>query len=528
MEEVPPQNLNSLENQQPIIPSIPSNKPLTKRLVVLLLVLVVIVIAGAGYFLIRKTSEAPVSQTENSSVTKPSETGNANVVSGWKYYRVSNNVAYFQNREIVGADASTFQELGDRWAKDKNTVYQEGQKQTFLDPATVKVFPHVYVVDKAAVWVYGTGYYMRVDKTDADPTTFSVISHGYGKDKNNIYYFAQKLNADLQSFTLLRGANYPSSEGLASSWYAKDKNSVYYRSFVIQNADVQSFIFLGNEYAKDRNKVYYEGKILANADANTFALADGYAKDKNHVFYGDKTLNIEIDPASFTVVGGGAIKDSGRVYFPDYYEDKYKLASGVDAPTFQYVGVCASVEKSSGSYFKDRNHVFTENFSEGNPVNPVNQIDISSFQYFDNYGVAEGMPYSVSYAKDKNNVYKSCGEILAGADTTTFTDLKDGYVKDKNKIWYLADVIAGADTATFQSLGEGYAKDKSHAYFAGGVIEKADIATFIIVRENVAANEYGSVYAKDKSNVYSGSEIIEGVNPSNCTVESIENCSPNP
>jgi len=521
MEEIPPQNLNN--------PVVSSNNPLTKRLTILLLVLVIAGIGSGTYFLTKKASPEQVinPQTENTSAGDD-KIGNTNVVSGWKYYRVSNNIAYFQNREIVGADASTFQELGDRWAKDKSTVYQEGQKQTYLDSATVKVFPYVYVVDKAGVWVYGTGYYMRVDKTDADPVTFSVISHGYGKDKNNVYYFAQKIvTADVQSFTPLRGANYPSSEGLASSWYAKDKNAVYYRSDVIQNADVQSFAFLGDEYAKDKNKVYYEGKILANADASSFALADGYAKDKSHVFFGDKMLTIEIDPASFAVVGGGAIKDSKRVYFRNYYEDKYDLATGVDAPSFQHVGTCASVEKSSGSYFKDKNHVFTQNFSEGNPVNPVNQIDILSFQYFGDYGVAEGMPYSVSYAKDKNNIYRSCGEILNGADTTTFTDLKDGYAKDNSKVWYLADIISGADVATFQSLEGGYAKDKLHAYFASAVIEKADVATFITVKENVATNEYSNVYAKDKNYVYSGSEIVEGVNPASCTVESIENCSLN-
>lgn len=271
---------------------------------------------------------------------------------------------------------------------------------------------------------------------------------------------------------------------------------------MIQNADVQSFVSLGNKYAKDKNKVYYEGKILADADPNSFTLVDHYAKDMKHVFYDDKILNaeIDIDPSYFVVVGGGAIKDDRRVYFRNYYKDSYDLVIRADAPTFQFVGTCASFEKSSRSYFKDKNSVFTQKISEGNPLNPVSQIDISSFHFFGIYGVAEGVPYySVSYAKDKNNIYSSCGEILDGADVASFADLKDGYVKDKNKVWYLADIISGAD-----------------------------VATFTIVRENVAADEYGSVYAKDKSNVYFGSEIIEGVNPASCTIESIENCSPNP
>ena len=529
---MPPQNSNNQGDGQPIITD---NNPLIKRLAVLLIVLVAIGVASGGYFLMRKKvlpQQTPQTETP-SSIGNNAVDGNGNgetkANNPSKYYKVASSTVYYQNQEVVGADTSTFQELADRWAKDKSYVYWEGQKQRYLDPATAKVFPSVYVIDKAGVWVYGTGYYMTVDKTDADPSTFSVISHGYGKDSKSIYYFAQKIaNADVLSFTILRGANYPSSEMLVSSWYAKDKNSVYYRSSVIPNADVQSFVFLGSEYAKDKNEVYYEGKTLANADADSFALADGYAKDKNHIFYGDKILNIEIDPASFMVVGGGAIRDNKRVYFRDYYEDKYNLASGVDAPTFQYVGTCASAEKSSGSYFKDKNRIFIQNFSEGNPINPVNSIDVLSFQYLGDYGVAEGMPYSVSYAKDKNVVYHSCGKILVSADVSTFSDLKDGYAKDKNKVWYLADIISGADVATFQSLGEGYTKDRARAYFAGSVIEKADAGTFIVVKENITADEYGSVYAKDKNNVYSGTEVIEGANPENCTVESIKNCNPNP
>lgn len=397
---------------------------------------------------------------------------NASVINGWKYYRVSDGMVYYQNKKIADADPATFQELEDGWARDRNAVYEEGYKKAFLNPATVHVFPHVYIMDKTAVWVYGTGYYLRVEKTDADPTTFTVISHGYGKDKNNVYYFAQKIaNADVQSFTPLRDAAHSSAEGSASSWYAKDIHSAYYRSTVIQNADVQSFVFLGGEYAKDSRTVYYEGNPIANADAGTFALVGQYAKDKNHVFYGGKMLALEINPASFAVVGGVALKDNMRVYFRNYYKNTYDLVSGVDASTFQYVGACASVEKSGGSYFKDKNHVFIQNFSDSNPLSPVNQVDVSSFQYLGNYNVAAGMPYSVSYAKDKNTVYHSCGEPLAGANVSAFMDLKNGYAKDKSNVWYLAQVIAGADASTFQSTGKGYAKDKNHVYFAGKITD---------------------------------------------------------
>ena len=482
---------------------VPVHQEVKKQHWILLVVCLLVAIRSAftqtAYRNEVRKAESPTPSKTTSSTAGAKKNNSVNDAGDHKAYWVSENSVYYKNLEVTGADVATFQELTNGWAKDKKAVYLEGQKQDYLDAATVKVFPHVYVVDKAAVWVYGTDYYLRADKTNADPATFSVISHGYGKDKNGVYYFAQKIvNADIRSFTLLRDSSYPSSEGLASNWYAKDKNNVYYRSDVIKNADVQSFKYLGDEYAKDKNRVYYGGRMLA----------------------------IEVDPASFAIVGGGAIKDSKRVYFRNYNEDTYKLVADVDAPSFQYVGVCGSLEASAGRYFKDKNHVFTQNYSVGNPVKPVSYIDVLSFHYFGNHGVAQGMPYSVSYAKDKNNVYRSCGAILDGADVATFEDLKDGYARSKNKVWYLEDLISGADTASFESLGAGYAKDKARVYFAGKTIQNADVASFMLVIEYTADNKYSVVYAKDKNHVYSGSNIVEGVNPESCTTESIGNCNP--
>jgi hypothetical protein len=398
----------------------------------------------------------------------------------WNFYSVSYDKAFYQNEVIDGADVSTFQEISDRWAKDKNFVYREGKVQPYLDPETVRVFPHVYVTDKMAVWVYATNYYMTVDKTDADPLTFSVISHGYGKDKNSVYYFAKKIiNADPRTFTLFRGPDYPSMEGLASNWYAKDINNVYYRSSVITGADTKSFVYLGYEYAKDNNLVYYQGKALSSAKVESFSLVDeGYAKDRQHVFYEGKIANIEIDPAFFVVVGGGAIKDANRVYFRNSYNNSYDLANGVNASTFRYIGKCESFEMSVGSYFVDKNNVYTQKFFGRNPVAPVISADVASFYYFGVYEGENEVPYSVSYAKDKNNVYHSCGELLDGADSGTFVDLKDGYVKDRSRVWYLAKEVTGADATTFQSLGNGYAKDASRKYFGGFVIENVGTRSF--------------------------------------------------
>lgn len=439
--------------------------------------------------------------------TRPGEAKNTS----WEFYRIKNNAAYYRDKVMPRVDISTFQEIGNNWAKDKNHVYWEDQEQAYLDPVTVKVFPHFYVIDRSGVWLYGTGFHMKVIKMDADQATFSVISDGYGKDKNHIYYSDKIIvDADSESFVLLNKSTYP-LEGI-SSWYAKDVNDAYYRSSAISGADIKSFIFVGGDYAKDKYNVYYQGKVLLNADPKTFEIVGNYTKDKNHVFNGSEVLSVEISPSSFSVVTDSVIKDNKHVYFYDYLKKEYNLLSNVDAPSFKLIGSCGSVEMSGAGYFKDNNNIFIG-------TKPIDLIDVSSFEYFGNYSVAYGMPYSVSYAKDKNNVYYSCGEILKNADLDTFKDLKDGYAKDKNNVWYLAKIVKQDNLTTFKSLGNGYAKNKSHIYFAGVVINVVDIATFEILK-----SKYGGSYSRDKNNVYNGGEIVQGINPKDCTNGSLAEC----
>jgi len=425
---------------------------------------VITVVAGSGFYFLKNTNQTlkdkggnynVVDQTEEQAVpisSTPNETIVSNDIRKW--YDIGSSTVRHFGVEVKDADISTFQELGDRWAKDKNYVYESGLRQTFLDPETVRIFPHIYVADKSMVWVYATGYGGRFDKTDADPATFSAIpwtysgkSQGYGKDSDSVYYFSDKvIGADVLTFNFL------------GDGYAKDKNNVYYGSSTILNSDKQSFIFLGDGYAKDSNNVYHKGKILSGVDSASFTLVDGYAKDKNNVFRWGKILDIEIDPTSFSVVSDVVIKDDKRVYFRDY--DVYNLASNVDAGTFEYIGKCKCVEKSCRSYFKDKNNIFIEN-------KPIDLIDTPSFQYIGFYGTVRELPYSVSYSKDLYNVYHSCGLILEDANPSTFNDLGNGYAKDKNTVWYIANVIEEADIPTFTFLEGYYAKDKNYTYNDG-------------------------------------------------------------
>lgn len=535
MEEVPSQNLSSQGNEQPVILN---NNSFIKKITFLLLVLVVIFVAGKGFFFERTAEKLPITQTENSLATTTNEIVNIYDDNDWEYYVTRNGIISAQGAKI-DADIQTFQEIGYGWAKDKNMVYYSTHNQPFLDPATVRILSPHYAVDKSGVWALVD--LDRNYKIDADRATFSVLGStfeglggGYAKDKNNVYMDGGEklLNADAESFTLLY------EQDSSFSGYAKDKHNIYYVGNIIPNVGIQSFVLIGNSYAKDKNNVFYEGNVVKDADVNTFVLVGRYAKDNKHVFLGSHMLHIEIDPATFEVVIGDhhlwVIKDSKRVYFQDYqgykdYEPNSYLATGVDAPTFQFVGHCA-VSWLGWTYYKDKDHIYTESNSiESGPVKPIEIIDASSFEYFGGYSNLK--PYSAdpgdSYAKDKNNVYKGCSEIFDRADADTFMSLGGGYAKDKDEAWFFSDVIIGADVSTFKYIGKWYAVDKNHVYYNGEVVKKADPMTFILV-EGPDPNNWGQIdeYAIDKNYVYKGDRIIDGVSPVNCKSETIENCEP--
>ena len=136
-------------------------------------------------------------------------------------YILSDGKVYYENlrnrSEIEGADIQTFKNLDYFYAKDKNNVYYYGEKLNGVDPVTFKILDYSYTKDKNFVYHYR-------DRLDGvDPLTFKILDHDYAKDKNNVYYNLEILaGADSASFKILNFS------------YAKDKNNVYYNGNKIE------------------------------------------------------------------------------------------------------------------------------------------------------------------------------------------------------------------------------------------------------------------------------------------------------
>lgn len=113
----------------------------------------------------------------------------------------------------------------------------------------------------------------------------------------------------------------------------------------------------------------------------------------------------------------------------------------------------------------------------------------------------EGFPitYLNSYLQTSKNHILSKGNVLAGSDPGSFTQLKGKYSKDKNQVYYSNYIIKGADVSSFVSINEDVAKDQNHVYLEENIIPDADPETFVNLKD---------LYFKDKNHIYYNDIIV--------------------
>jgi len=184
------------------------------------------------------------------------------------YFRDKNNV-YYENelykmslKKIEGADRNSFEILNSEFSKDKNNVYYYGNKIKGISPDGFEFIGNEFVF-----------------KNHEDFISFL-------KDKNNVYYLKGKigkekyeiipLNFDSKSFKYSNKGFYELTN-LNYTGYFQDKNGVYYFNGLakltpnnilskVENADISSFVQYMAGYAKDKNKVYCGTKEVKGAE----------------------------------------------------------------------------------------------------------------------------------------------------------------------------------------------------------------------------------------------------------------------
>ena len=204
------------------------------------------------------------------------------------YFRDKNNV-YYENelykmglKKIEGADRNSFEILNSEFSKDKNNVYYYGNKMKGINPDGFEFVGRDFKNNEDIIYFLKTKDKVYVLKNKAGKEVYEIVP----------------LNFDTNSFKYSNADNSYESE---SAGYFQDKNGVYYfdafrldelnpnKVFAkVEGADTSSFVQLMFGYAKDKNKVYIEDREIKGADPESFKIietSDGVTiRDKNKIY----------------------------------------------------------------------------------------------------------------------------------------------------------------------------------------------------------------------------------------------------
>ena len=411
---------------------------------------------------------------------------------------------YYDGMKINDFDTYNFDYLGCDYFTDNNSVYYKTIKIDGADAKSFSALNYGYAKDGKNV------YYMGKVVKSADPATFSGYDYGYSHDKKSAFYKTEIIDGlspkGLAEYLPILESEYLKNEDIIlNEDYRKTKDGVKYKGTVIIDADVHSFYVLEdyeNKYGADKNSIYYQGIKLSEGDPATFKiLGRDFTLDKDNVYY-KNVKNNDIDRKSFEYFDFGFFKTKDGVFSDN------EIIKNIDSATF---------ESLNNIFYKDKNSIYYHK-------EKLENADYKTFEAF-KYG----------YAKDKNNVY-FFENIINGADAATFVVLKDGYAKDSKTVYkyglpantislirenggdqYTFEVLkdkqpadmrpekGALDPATVEVFKNGYVKDKNGIYYFVpgfgntqilGILVKseADPATFEILGD--------SEYSKDKNSVY--------------------------
>ena len=454
------------------------------------------------------------------------------------YYVDKSNVYIDKDNleKITGADRNSFEILGYSIARDKNNVYNKGEKLGNIDIASFKYFDNWIAKDKNRV------FYMdeRKDIKNADAKTFERMEESYYfRDKNNVFALKNDYSDSNYNLVLEMSKNIDrSSFDILNAEFGKDKNGVYYfgekidgissnNAKVVEELGDYDYIFqsdndhylvtvnAGNSYDKSDDNTKEKFKIKKinglNIDYDTFKYFEIYDlyKDKNNFYYhSDNDLKkiksgIDVQSAEKMIELRDFIKDKNNIYyFSDGKLEKVNLK--IDVNNLEYLDDGNSV---FSSYLRDGKNVYFVNDEEGK-IKIVKNVDKNTFKVVNgNYGV------------DSKNVYY-LGEKLDFVGLDGLKIFNEDYLKDKKNVYEISvndnDKVTvkpiknlNIDVATFEDIfgGLNY-KDKNSVYYVDENNGKVSLKT--LKGADPATFEFG-IISKDKNSIFIGNQKLEGV-----------------
>ena len=103
------------------------------------------------------------------------------------YFKTSTGV-FFRGRKIKSADADSFQDLGDGYARDTFRAFFMGEQMTGVNSDALQTLGQGYAKDTFRVYYFGH----RIE--GANPDSFKILRDGYAEDTFHTYYRGQRVS----------------------------------------------------------------------------------------------------------------------------------------------------------------------------------------------------------------------------------------------------------------------------------------------------------------------------------------------
>ena len=431
----------------------------------------------------------------------------------FNYYVDKSNVYLDKDNleKITGADRNSFEILGYSIARDKNNVYNKGEKLGNIDIASFKYFDNWIAKDKNRV------FYMdeRKDIKNADAKTFERMGESYYfRDKNNVFALKNDYSDSNYNLVLEMSKNIDrSSFDILNNEFGKDKNGVYYFGEKIDGISSNNAKVV--EELGDYDYIFQSGNdhyLVTVNEGNSYDKSDDNTKEKFKIKK-INGLNVDYDTFKYFEIYD-LYKDKNNFYYHSD-NDLKKIKSGIDVKSAEKI-----IELRD--FIKDKNNIYY--FSDGKLEKINLKIDVNNLEYLD-----DGNSVFSSYLRDGKNVYFVNDEdgkikIVKNVDKNTFKVVNGNYGVDSKNVYYLGEKLAFVGLDGLKIFNEGYLKDKKNVYEISvndndEVKVKPiknlniDVATFEDIFGGLNYKDKNSVYYVDENNGEVSLKILKGADP---------------
>ena len=406
------------------------------------------------------------------------------------YYCDNKNITLLNNVNPIGL------RIRSRLATDNINVYFKGKIIQGLNGAEVDIeYENFcgYLKDKKSVFYY-------TDKIDADPATFQILDFGYGSDGKYLF-FKDKIikEGDFKSVISLFDSNITGTANTLNDTdiielggpFKRLKNKIYYSSYLIPEADADTFKTLTVEtannsiftnYAADKNHVYYKTKILPNTKKEEFCILlhpdyntivdyiPGTAVDLKHVYYMGEIVP-DINPKlimPFTI--------HRAWYFENNIIYKGQVIKNIDLDHFH---------KIEGDIYTDNKRIYYK-------ILPVENIEPDKVTILSNNYIKDDN--DLCYLEEDRYGYLTANSFRPHINSFDILPENNAFSFDRYKLYFKGLEVKGINLNGISMIGDNYIQDNNNIYCGNVLLENVNIGFFMLLGDGYATDGQNTFY----------------------------------